>query len=386
VRASRSQFAPRPFDERRAADLFAADFFGSPATLAERDDEAFDELIEVCGFFGPNNVRRTEQQIRDAVVNRATAEWTEWHTTAGRPRKENETAMFGRLVSYYLSANGDMRPDALTALQTTALGINYAALFAAGATPAAIAAEARRSRGVLVAAAPRSPRDNLESQAGDAIAHAREARADTGSFSAWSAVFVTACVRGAQIAEGLEAVIPPGRTHVGADELLKAAVAHATYIIEARERRRRTLPRQRGTYHAFTPTERAPVRGDIIVQDRDATTEARVTTLTALRAGRLTHGDIVVEVQPGFAITIGGNLDSNSVRRRRYPLNDQGFLVIDRLLLFTQETDDGVLPALPARTTERLHLHSTARIFGLLSPVEECAAVPGQPYHGGILT
>src|SRR5688500_17065726 len=30
--------------------------------------EGYGELVEVCGFFGPNDVRRSEQQIREAVV------------------------------------------------------------------------------------------------------------------------------------------------------------------------------------------------------------------------------------------------------------------------------------------------------------------------------
>jgi len=55
--------------------------------------------------------------------------------------------------------------------------------------------------------------------------------------------------------------------------------------------------------------------GDIIVQDRrDGITAAAVTTLAALAAGLITHGDIVVEVQPGFLVTIGGNV-GDSVRR-----------------------------------------------------------------------
>ncbi len=51
------------------------------------------------------------------------------------------------------------------------------------------------------------------------------------------------------------------------------------------------------------------------MQDRrDGITAAAVTTLAALAAGLITHGDIVVEVQPGFLVTIGGNV-GDSVRR-----------------------------------------------------------------------
>src|SRR5215471_20861419 len=88
------------------ADLFAAELFGES------------ELIEVPGFFGPNDVRRTEQEIRDAVVARATAEWTAWHSAAGAPRPEGDAAMFGRLVGYYAAAISSLAPDTLTAVQT----------------------------------------------------------------------------------------------------------------------------------------------------------------------------------------------------------------------------------------------------------------------------
>ena len=80
------------------------------------------------------------------------------------------------------------------------------------------------------------------------------------------------------------------------------------------------MPSRRGTYHAFTPAERAPQLGDIIVQDRrDGITAAQVSKLETLAAGVITHGDIVVEVQPRFVVAIGGNV-GDSARKRRYPL------------------------------------------------------------------
>jgi len=355
------------------ADLFAAELFGES------------ELIEVPGFFGPNDVRRTEQEIRDAVVARATAEWTAWHSAAGAPRPEGDAAMFGRLVGYYAAAISSLAPDTLTAVQTAALGAGYATLLAAGASASAIQAEASRLAAVLLAAAPGGSVPGVSARLATAIVHAREAHTDSGDFSAWSAAFVTACVRGAAIAQGLEAVIPPGRRNVGQDELLLAELRHAVYTIEARRRRAATTPRRRGTYHAFQPRERAPRSGDVIVQDRRRITEAQVTTLAALAPGLITHGDIVVDVRPGFVVTIGGNVGDSS-RKRRYPLDGRGLLVVDRRERFTQEDDAGVLPALPSRTALNLADLSTARIFALLSPVEELAAVPGQPYGGGVLT
>ena len=355
--------------------------------LDESDTEAPAEIVEVQGFFGPNNVRRTEAQIRDAVVARATAEWTAWHSAAGAPRPEGQAAMFGRLVGYYLAAVGRIKPDTLIALQAAALGANYTALLAAGATVPAIDAEAARLAGVLLAGVPGETDVGVRGILADEIRHAREAHANQGDFKSWSAAFVVGCVRGASIAQGLEAVIGADRRHVGRSELLLASLKHAVYTAEARQRRAATTPRRRGTYHAFEPRDRAPQPGDIIVQDRRLrlASTAQVVTLAAVAEGIETHGDIVVDVQPTFVATIGGNLGDSS-RKRRYPVDAQGLLVVDRRQLFVQETDTGALPALPFQSALPLHSNSTARVFALLAPVEESAAVPGQPYGGGVLT
>jgi hypothetical protein len=353
--------------------------------LDEELGERADAIVEVPGFFGPNNVRRTEQDVRNAVVERTNAEWTAWHSTAGAPRPEGDAGMFGRLIGYYLAANGRVKPDTLTAVQATALGATYTALLAATASAAAVAAETARLAGVLLAGSPDATDATVAGHVTNAITQAREANRGSGSASAWSAAFVSACVRGAAIAQGLEAVIAPGRTQVGRDELLLATLAHAEYTIEARRRRVATTPRRRGTYHAFEPRERVPQPADIIVQDRrDNITAAQVTTLAALGGG-ITHGDIIVDVQPGFVVTIGGNV-GDSARRRRYPRDDRGLLVVDRRQLYTQEDNTGTVPAVPVTSALPLAARSTARIFALLSPVEEYAAVPGQPYHGGVLT
>jgi len=387
--------------ERRDADLFLADLFGRPSRQHLRewsdpvpefdhdppprvfDPEASDELVEVCGFFGPNDVRRTEQEIRNAVVARANAEWAQWHP-AGVPRPETDAALFGRLVNYYLAQNADIAPDHLTALQAAALGtINYTPLLSANTVTGV--------RDALITAAAVPNTTTMKSHVAEGLRHAREANQNTGTtFASWSAVFVVSCVRGAAIALGLEAVIGSPRRHIGKNELLLATIRHSQYAREARIRR---AARRRGTYHAFTPAEREPQPGDIIVLDRQASAVASVTTLAALPEKLKTHGDIIVEVAPTFVVTIGGNLTSptlpaigESARKRRYPRNAQGFLLVDPPQLFTQEDDTAALAALPRTSTASLHDHSTARIFALLKPVEECAAVPGQPYKGGVLT
>jgi len=395
-------------NERQNADLFYADLMGLSVRARHLRDDVirrgrrgqrrwprqrptesyeYDEVVEVCGFFGPANVRRTEQEVRDAVVARANAEWAAWHNAAGAPRLEGDADMFGRLVGYYLGGNGSILPDTLTAIQTAALGtVNYAPLLATGASATTIATEAARIRGVLLTGAPGATASGLNTKVESAIPQARQAFAHSGAFKAWSAAFVSTCVRGAGITLGLEGVIAPGRRHIGRDTLLLAALMHAAYTVQARTRRAARTPRQRGTYHAFTPAERAPQRGDIIVQDRrDGITAAQVARLATLRSDVITHGDIVVEVQDQFVVTVGGNV-GDSARKRRYPRTAQGLLVVDRQQMYTQEDDAGALPALPSQTNAALAGRSTARIFALLSLVEECAAVPGQPYGGGVLT
>lgn len=343
------------------------------------------ELITRCGFFGPNVVR-TEQEVRRALVAAARSEWTQWHTTAGAPRLESEVALFGRLVRYYLAAIQNVRPDTLVAMQATAINstTNYGSLPTAGTSTAQITAEVRRIRAVLLAGVPGATVPaNLATHVGAALRHARQAHLNTGAWRAWSAVWMTACVRGTGIDLGIEAMIQGN--HSGRDELIRATAAHWVYTLEAHQRE---TAGRRGTYHAFDPTQRTPQVGDIIVQDRQARTPGALYTfadIARLAQGRQTHGDIVVEVGATNVVTIGGNV-GDSVRKRRYPLDSNQHLVVAADQLYTQESNTGSLAATPQTSTQQLHLRSTARIFALLSPVESCAAVPGQPYRGGILT
>ena len=350
------------------------------------ESSAYEELVEVCGFFGPNNVRRTEQEVRDAVVARANAEWAAWHDAAGAPRLEGERDMFGRLAGYYLGANGSILPDTLASAQSAALGtIDYAPLLASTASTATIAAEAARLRGLLLAGAPGATAAGLTTKVENAITQAREAHKHSGLFKAWSAAFVDYVrSRGRRYARTRRRD-RPGTPTRGRDALLLASLKHAVYTVQARTRRAARLPRRQGTYHAFTPGERAPQRGDIIVQDRrDNIAAPQVARLATLQSGLITHGDIVVEVQEQFVVTVGGNV-GDSARKRRYPRTAQGLLVVERQQI-TRRRTMGDLPDLPSQTQAALAGRSTARIFALLSVVEECAAVPGQPYSGGVLT
>jgi hypothetical protein len=90
------------------------------------------------------------------------------------------------------------------------------------------------------------------------------------------------------------------------------------------------------------------------------------------------HGDIVIDVQPTFVETIGGNV-GQSARRRRYPIDPTGRLVVARDQMFVPESDTEAFPALPVvNPAPGLADESTARIFAVLSLVEECVTIPGQ--------
>ncbi|MGH9890602.1 MAG: DUF2272 domain-containing protein, partial [bacterium] len=202
---------------------------------------------------------------------------------------------------------------------------------------------------------------------------AHRSRAD---IEAWSAVFVVSCVRKAAIGLKLEAIDSSG-AHRGRDGLLKASRRHSDYIVEARERKRKAVG---GTYHAFEPADRKVDIGDIICTDRTDFI-GKPARLKDVKPGLFLHGDIVTLVKtvwglPVFAETIGGNV-GHTVRRRRYPLNGLGRLVVSPDRLFDQEPDNGTLvgplptPTLPPAPT-MLSVASTGRIFALLSLVEEC--------------
>ena len=395
----RSRFGHVSRAERRAADLFFDALMGPPARprpleavalppprplalppFAFQPDYAEQPTpTPACGVFGPPG-RLTLAQVRTAVVNGARLERTAWHTGTGFPRVEDEVALFGRLVSYYLAAESSIRPDHLTALQTAARAFGtFGPLLVRGMAAAAITAQVTRIKPLLLAAVA-TPPSALDAQVETALRRARQAHADTGSFSAWSAVFVSSVVRGAAIGLGLEAAAPPAFTHVGIDQLLKVSTQHIVYVREAW--RRRNLPLA-GTYHAFEPGHHQPEAGDIIVLDRRPAIKIdEVTRVTALPTDLISHGDVVVDVLPTHVVTIGGNV-CNSVRFRHYPRTAAGFLEVSRHRLFVQENARGELAPLPVEScrdvTDPLDPQSTARVFTLLKLVEECRTTAPPP-------
>ena len=119
-------------------------------------------------------------------------------------------------------------------------------------------------------------------------------------------------------------------------------------------------------------------------------------TLANLPERLQTHGDIVVDVQPTFVETIGGNLHvahgpDTTVRsaRARANADTRATHRVSSSSIHrnssSQEDDTGALAALPLTSTEALHKHSTRRIFAVLSLVEECRAPRQLPYPAGSL-
>ena len=91
---------------------------------------------------------------------------------------------------------------------------------------------------------------------------------------------------------------------------------HTIYVERMVERARRPG----AAFIAHRPSERAPQVGDLICASRAGSG----TTLDNLNRGA-GHCDIVVEVKPGWAAAIGGNV-ADSVSRSVFPLDGNGFL------------------------------------------------------------
>lgn len=354
------------------------------------------ELRRVCGFFGPADVVVSETDLRQRITDATTAEHDQWWN-AGAVVRESANSQFGELVAYRLATSGTIRPTTFTVMEQTARTLTdaqYGALLAPGAGPHAptavqLASDIRQVRQLLLQGAPDTTGPaNLDALIDQALRSARASRLDARG-GAWSAAFVSFCVRSAAIGLGIEEF---DGAHTGRNELLRYSNAHRVYALDAYEARFGPNARS-GAYHAFDPAERAPQPGDIIVQDRrDTLTAANqvvgFATIPTDLAGHVeTHGDIVIDVPQGqaYVVAIGGNVGGSS-RIRHYPTVANGRLVTAVNRQYVQENDTGAVPNLPSPTNNALSGTSTARIFALLSPVEQCAVVPGQEYHGGVIT
>jgi len=358
--------------ERRAADAFYAALMGRrprPPLIEPTDTPSLEAPAEdpgpACDFVGPGGATRTLDQLRADIAQVAKDQWSAWHI-GGLPRLEHDVTLFWLLVAYYVSANRHIGADLVKVLHAAAKPLSFAALVAPSAN---VEVEVKKLRDAMIKGIA-SPPAGLATRVDEAIKGARKSHFDTES-GPWSAVFVSAVVRGAAIVHGVEA--DPTKP-------LFVSVKHIEYTTEALRRTPAPgRPGEAGTYHAFKPAERDVAVGDIIVQDRrPRLKETGVTTLSLPMPDKLiTHGDIVVERKADRAVTIGGNV-CNSVRFRHYPVKDNR-LVVERNQLFVQENALGQVPILPAEschdTGDDLESQSTRRIFALLS-LEDCPTAP----------
>ena len=341
-----------------------------------------------CGFDAVGqNVLVSETDLRDVISTNALADKANWVDGAGNLIFESASPRsgFGFLLRYWLSRYSDIPPETLIALMAAAIDPLVTDTFWNPlVTETEIKTEVDSITTTLMASIPDPGVADLNDIIKKALRNARGSHLNLKR-TKWSAVYVVSIIRGAAIQLQLEAM--DGNSHEGKDKLLLGDSSHSSYVHEAYSRRFGPN-RRNGTYHAFEIQEHSPQKGDIIIQDREATTITEVlrfadipTVLAPQQPFHNLHGDIVIEVPPNsdFVITLGGNLGTEcqgSVRRRRYPLDANRRLIVDRRRLYSNELNNGTLP--PLSNSARPFHNSTGKIFALLRPVVECHEIPAQ--------
>ena len=368
----------------------------SPKNDNGRKPETSIPLQVSCGFDGVGqNVLVSETDLRDVISTNALADKTNWVDEACKLIFESAgpRSGFGFLLRYWLSRYSDIPPATLLALMAAAIDPPVTATFYNFLNPALtddhyIDTEADSIRKTLMASVQDPGLANLDTLIKNALKSARKSHLPHLYETKWSAVYVVSIIRGAAIQLQLEAMV--GNSHEGKDKLLLADSYHSRYVYKAYSRRFGPDPRN-GTYHAFETQEYQPEKGDIIIQDMEADNIddvlkfAEIPTRLHPEKGddppHHTHGDLVVGVHPNHdcVITLGGNLGKafeGSVRRRAYPLDADGRLIVDSKRFFSNELNDGPLP--PLSDAAGPFRNSTGKIFALLRPVVECHEIPAQ--------
>jgi hypothetical protein len=310
--------------------------------------------------------------LRTSIVRQATQELRNWRT-AGHLRYEYDKEQFGHLVRYWLTTHSGHSPAPLSILLENAVKVRYSDALRTEAPPP------DKDMDSAVNELRRNATGARKSAVLEALRRANKAARDDNE--PWSAAFVVFCARAVALAKGLE-------ERVGADALLQPARAHLEYVRRALERADQGV-----NYRAFEPRQHPVLPGDIVVLDRNKNMTAPISlTDVPTSTGHRGHGDIVVEVnrRQGYAVAIGGNLGDpdnpdatpspDSVRRRRFPIDDRGRLIIQRNVLFEHESNDGTLPELSPSgkvgDSDLLRPQSTARIFALLRLTRSPAGKP----------
>lgn len=343
-----------------------------------------------CGFFGARATAMPKNTLVQQLQTIVTNARSEWLSTQNRLLPENQPSQFPFLLVYRLSVFSSIPTHLFQGISANALTANYSALLAlpVGNTTAR-RQEVARTRGTLLnrLILTNAPA-NLNALVESAIVNALDSHHDDDINGAWSAAFISSCVRSAAIGHGIES--SQNGIYSGQNELLVASNRHSEFLEAAYLRRLgNSSQRRSATYHAFRADITTIEVGDIIVQDRHTNNINGVTPFSDIpgiaQRGRNLHSDIVVEVNSGYIVAIGGNL-GQSVRRRRFPIGANGSLIINRQTLYSQESDSGVLPIPQANPNQGLHTMSTGRIFAVLKLAEACIlAPPGQPIRGGVI-
>ncbi|MER6316733.1 DUF2272 domain-containing protein [Streptomyces sp. NPDC001581] len=353
---------------------------------------------EQCGFWGRGQHPLDEAAVRDEIVRVAQAESAAWIDVAGNLVLEGAATHFGHLVLYWLEEVAQLTRETLTAIATNALdpATNYGNL-PGTINPAGLAADVQRVVSALVVGVP-TPPANLRALVEQAVRKAQISSRNPPDpnpanipGAPWSACFVNRVVRLAESGLNLE-----GHA-TGAQQALLALSSRGAHWEYAKEAHRRTVGckqgntfdascRRDGTYHAFQPAGHEVKPGDIVLQDRRRPVNAGGVFAfddLATTTGVILHGDIVVDVQPGFAETVGGNV-GESVRRRRYPLDANGELQAVATQRWIQESNARAFGALPEADPggNPLHERSMARVFAVLSLKKECKLIQGPPADG----
>lgn len=144
------------------------------------------------------------------------------------------------------------------------------------------------------------------------------ARAAIRDQTAWSAAFISFVMRRA-----------------GAGDAFRYSAGHSYYVAAAKVAATR---RDAGKFWAFEITAVKPEIGDLICRDRNPKQGAPCggTTFENVVGGRATHSDIVVDIQPGYLVVLGGNTGQafphtgqkvNTVGQRKVLLDSRGFVL-----------------------------------------------------------
>jgi len=169
-------------------------------------------LKRICGFFGPRTVAN-ETDVRDQVRAETLGEHVNWESATGSRLEEDEVTKFGNLVVYSLSRFSAIPPETLQGLHVNAIdpGTAYGHLTSAAATATQVSAAVTAARTALLASVPVADAPaNLNTIIDDSLREARQYSLDN---TAWSAAFISYCVRNAAIELGIEAM--SSSSHIG---------------------------------------------------------------------------------------------------------------------------------------------------------------------------